>query len=61
MFSRLRDVERVHRDGFLLRVADVFAAEVFTQSLVGVTRIDHHHVRSLLVQLPHHAVHVEYI
>ena len=47
------DAERVHRDGVLLRVADVLAAQILAQSFVAVTRIDHYHVRSLFVQLTH--------
>ena len=35
------------------------AAEVFAKALVAVTRIDHHHVCALLVQLAHDRVHVE--
>ncbi|GFH99286.1 hypothetical protein IMSAGC004_01689 [Bacteroidaceae bacterium] len=53
------DAERVHRDRLLFRVADVLAVQVLAKSLVAVSRIDHHHVRSLLVKLAHDGVHVE--
>ena len=53
------DAEGVHRDGFLLGIADILAAEVFAQSLVRVTRIDHHHIRTLFVQLAHDRVHMK--
>ena len=55
------DAERVHGNRLLLRIADVLAVQVLAQALVGVTRIYHHHVRVLFVQLAHHAVHVELI
>ena len=53
------DAEWVHRNRSFLGIGNVLAAEVFAKSLVAVTRIDHHHVRSLLVQLAHDRVHVE--
>ena len=53
------DAERVHGDGFFLGVADVFPTEVFAKSLIGVSRVHHHHIRSLLMQLSDHTVHVE--
>ena len=55
------DLERVHGDGMLLGVRDVGAVEIAADALVGVAGVHHHHVRALLYQLAHHAVHVEFI
>ena len=53
------DAERVHGNRSFLGIGNVLAAEVFAKALVAVTRIDHHHVCALLVQLAHDRVHVE--
>ena len=55
------DIEGIHRDGSLLGVADILAADILTQALIGVTRIDHHDVGILFPKLAHHAVDVELI
>ena len=59
-------VERVERDGLFLRVGEVDAVLSFglavyhlAQPLVGVARIDQHHVGSLFVILPDKVVHEE--
>ena len=38
------DIEGIHRDGSLLGVADILAADIFAQTLVGVSGIDHNDV-----------------
>ena len=59
-------VERVERDGLFLRVGEVDAVPALrlavyrlAQPLVGVARIDQHHVGSLFVILPDKVVHEE--
>ena len=37
----------------------VVKAEVFAKPLIGVSRVHHHHIRSLLMQLSDHTAHVE--
>lgn len=46
---RLRDIERVHRNGLFLGVADILPTQIFAQSLVGITCIHYHHIRSVFV------------
>ena len=55
----LGDFERIHGDGMLLGIGDIGTTEVAADSLVTVSGINHHHVRILLQQLAHHAIHVE--
>ena len=55
----VRNLERVHRDGLLLRVRDVSTFEISTYTLVAVAGIYHHNVGILLQQLADDAVHVE--
>ena len=57
-------VERVERNRFLLRVGEVHAVrpvclapDHLAQALIGVSRVHQHHVRTLLVVLPHEVVH----
>ena len=38
------DIEWIHRDGSLLGVTDILAADILTQTLVGVSGIDHNDV-----------------
>ena len=38
------DIEGIHRDGSLLGVADILAADILAQTLVGVSGIDHNDV-----------------
>ena len=42
-----------------LRVGDVRTVERAADTLIGVSRVHHHHVRTLFQQLSHHAVDVE--
>ena len=57
-------VERVERNRFLLRVGEIHAVrpvclapDHLAQALIGVSRVHQHHVRTLLVVLPHEVVH----
>lgn len=43
----------------LLRISDIGALEIGTDTLVGVSRVYHHYVRVLFQQLANDAVHVE--
>ena len=53
------NTEGVHGDRMFLCIADIFTADIFTQSLIGVTRIDHHDIGVLFPHLTDNAVHVE--
>ena len=57
----VRNLERVHRDGLLLRVGDVSTFEIAAYTIVRVSCIDHHNVSVLLQELADDAVHVELI
>src|SRR5574344_2311236 len=55
------DGKGVHRDRMLIGIADILASDIFTESLIRVTRIDHDHIGVLFPHLAHYAVHVELI
>ena len=55
----LRDLERIHGNGFLLRVGYVCTLVISAYAFVGITRIHHDHIRILFQQLAYHTVHVE--
>ena len=41
-------LERIHGDGLLLRVRNIGSLVVTTDTFIGITRIDHNHIRLLL-------------
>ena len=43
----------------LLRISDIGALEIGTDTFIGVSRVYHHYVRVLFQQLANDAVHVE--
>ena len=55
----VRYLERVHRDGLLLRIGDVSAFEIAAYTLVAVAGIYHDNIGVLLQELADDAVHVE--
>ena len=40
--------ERIHCDRMFFRIADVFSTDILTQSLIGVTGINHNYIGILL-------------
>ena len=54
-------LERIHGDRLLLGIGYVSTFIVTADTFIGITRINHDHIRLLLQQLSDHAVHVEFI
>ncbi len=53
------NAERIHGDGVLFRIANIFASHIFAEPFIGVPCIDHNNVCILFPKLSDYTVHVE--
>ncbi len=53
------DAKRIHSDRIFLGVTDIFATDIFTESFIRVTCIDHNDIGILLPKLSDDTVHME--
>ena len=56
LILHITHLEGIHRNRMLLAVRDVSAMEIATDTLIRVTRVNHHHIGTLLNQLAHHGI-----